>query len=767
MKNKKRIFVGLISAICLTGVASCSTLPLIPENATEKVEFKLSSTEGGSAEIVNGKKNVYHIGDEITVKANAYENYRFGGWSSNEVIVSKNITYTFKLADNTDLEAIFYIKTQLPIYTHIPTEMGDMVNLYEIVNDTDYTWLNIEDVERPHYTFNGWYLDFEYTTELNATNLETYLNSDPTPTEINIYAKLTHNTVNVTFNLYLDDNGTVSQITEGFTNPNVGPFYEGEQLALSDATMESTESYAYPFSGWFTDEAMTTAYTTIELTTNLTVYGKFTKTNITKHTVTWTIDDSIVETDTDVIYGANPEFNGGTPSKESTDQYTYTFSGWKIEGTEDTAIITLADYKVIEDVNFVAVFASSVNSYTISFVDYDDTQLKSETLEYGATPTAPSTPNHGGLTVDPRDNLSCYDDSKLYTFKGWDKEVTTVTGNVTYKATYEERALKDYKYTIKVVGEVNNGTSWSGHALELHETIFSSSTTINGETYYATYYMDEAMTTLATDEAVESGWKTSDTQTFYVSYNKVGSVSENLESINTKLGLSLTSTELPEPSKTGLKKVEILEANSNVQKAYSPSATEYVDLKVTYNSATNAQAAYKAYPQLLDSSVAFIQTSYTEENEYFIIKVSKAEESAETIVEYTFTTSKDGVEESTWQTQIKENHFSSYENNIISSFDCEKVTTGSNGNALKFSSSSTDGTLTLTLSKSIKKVEIEAYAWSNAAAKIAVNNETAQSFANKDGKTRETFTFTLNESTSSIKITATKRFIITNLKFTF
>ena len=68
----------------------------------------------------------------------------------------------------------------------------------------------------------------------------------------------------------------------------------------------------------------------------------------------------------------------------------------------------------------------TVNKYNVTVKNYNDETLKTETLDYGATPVAPET-----APVKP------YDDDNHYTFKGWDKEIAAVTGDVTYTAEFD------------------------------------------------------------------------------------------------------------------------------------------------------------------------------------------------------------------------------------------------------------------------------------------------------------------------------------------
>ena len=68
----------------------------------------------------------------------------------------------------------------------------------------------------------------------------------------------------------------------------------------------------------------------------------------------------------------------------------------------------------------------TVNKYNVTFKNYNDETLKTETLDYGATPVAPET-----APVKP------YDDDNHFTFKGWDKAIAPVTGDVTYTAEFD------------------------------------------------------------------------------------------------------------------------------------------------------------------------------------------------------------------------------------------------------------------------------------------------------------------------------------------
>ena len=82
-----------------------------------------------------------------------------------------------------------------------------------------------------------------------------------------------------------------------------------------------------------------------------------------------------------------------------------------------------AEYaNVTEDLTVKATY--SVKTFTVKFEDWDGTELKSETVAYGQGATAPEEPKREG-----------------YDFTGWDTEFANVTEDVTVKATYAEKVV--------------------------------------------------------------------------------------------------------------------------------------------------------------------------------------------------------------------------------------------------------------------------------------------------------------------------------------
>ena len=122
-----------------------------------------------------------------------------------------------------------------------------------------------------------------------------------------------------------------------------------------------------------------------------------------------------------VIDGGNGVYSG-TPSKASTAQYSYTFTGWS--KTDDNTVDADARQAVTADRSVYACYSSTVRSYTITFANDNNATLQTKTYNYGATPS------YSGSTP-----VSTVDSS--YPWIGWDPAITTVTGNKTYKAKYK------------------------------------------------------------------------------------------------------------------------------------------------------------------------------------------------------------------------------------------------------------------------------------------------------------------------------------------
>ena len=131
--------------------------------------------------------------------------------------------------------------------------------------------------------------------------------------------------------------------------------------------------------------------------------------------VTWEdYDGTILETGVFPIWSV-PVYSWGTPTRESTAQYDYTFDDWNPQ----------VDQVWNDTETYVATYTQSVRNYTITWENYDWTVLDTDSVAYGDTPSYSwATP------TKPSD--AEYD----YTFDGWDPQISAVTWDATYTATF-------------------------------------------------------------------------------------------------------------------------------------------------------------------------------------------------------------------------------------------------------------------------------------------------------------------------------------------
>ncbi len=147
---------------------------------------------------------------------------------------------------------------------------------------------------------------------------------------------------------------------------------------------------------------------TVTVQSNNAEYGSVDKTS-----VTGVVSGTTITQDGDKLTIGETTVTA-TPTA-NTAQYTYAFDSWS--GLPAT---------VTEDAIVTANFTRTVNTYTVTWKNADGTTLETDNnVEYGATPT------YNGATP-----TKAADAENTYTFSGWTPEITAVTGDATYTATF-------------------------------------------------------------------------------------------------------------------------------------------------------------------------------------------------------------------------------------------------------------------------------------------------------------------------------------------
>ena len=324
--------------------------------------------------------------------------YSFGGWYKEELLTNPfNFETELMPANNITL----YAKWTINSYT-ISFNSNGGTSVTAITKNYNEAITQPADPTKVGHEFAGWYND------INLTIAYVFPETMPAA-NVTLYAKWTINTYTVKFY----DEDTITFLEETTVT-------HGSNATYTTPTKDSTVQYEYIFAGW--SESVN------NVTEDLTVYATY---------------DEVLRNYTITFYGREIEYEGinpviqtnslayGTtivapsnPTRESTQQYDYTFSNWNQEFTT-----------VAGDLNIYPVFTATVRSYTVTFYQDDlVTVLKTSEVTYGSGAVAPE---------DPTKEPTARDE---FTFAGWDKDFSNITGDLDVYATY---TVTIREYTVK------------------------------------------------------------------------------------------------------------------------------------------------------------------------------------------------------------------------------------------------------------------------------------------------------------------------------
>lgn len=361
-----------------------------------------------------GDEAVYE-GETPTKPSTNTLTYTFSNWdkelrnvqesfTTNAVFNSSERTYkiTWSNFDGTILSTEYYH------YNDIPSYKGDIPTR--------------EKTDQHSFTFKGW------SPSISSVK-----------TDVNYVAQYDYylNSYSITWLNWDNSLLKTSSVYYGYT-----PVYNGETPTRPDVT-----GYHFVFKGWSPE--------IVPVKGNATYKAEFEKI-VNSYTITWLNWDGSLLRTSSCDHGTIPSYNGSTPKKEGTVQWTYVFKGWSPELVEATA-----------DATYKAVFEQTLATYTITWLNWDGSTLEVDTkVPYGTTP------EYNGETPS-RTSTSVY----TYTFIGWSPEVSQVTKNAVYRAQFKiNYPLFTFKTTTgnectlhkvdpETIGDIIVPETWEGHTV--------------------------------------------------------------------------------------------------------------------------------------------------------------------------------------------------------------------------------------------------------------------------------------------------------------
>ena len=394
-KLGKLLMTLLLAVVSLTAIFAVTACTTKPSGTEYSIVFR--DKDGEKLKTVTVKKGVVpEYTDELpALPANTAEFTYSWKWDKEFVAATSDATYKLVLDSVKNKYEIKFIsdgeqvgETQTVEYGAAATAPADPTKAPTEVNS---------------YTFDGWYTAEEggdavadFTVTGNATY---YAHFTPGVRKYAIVFKFGE-TVVASYELA-----------------------HGATVTIPDAPNRDAVDKVYTFDGWYTAEEGGEKVTAISVSGDAAYYARYTYVT-RKYTVNFKNGDETLQS-TEVEYGATPEYKGETPTRQATAQFTYTFKGWDKEIAEVTG-----------DVTYTATFDKKVNKYTVTFKNGEEV-LQSTEVEYGTTP------EYKGETPTMQATAQF-----TYTFKGWDKEIAAVTGDVTYAATFNQ-TINQYAITLK------------------------------------------------------------------------------------------------------------------------------------------------------------------------------------------------------------------------------------------------------------------------------------------------------------------------------
>ena len=363
---------------------------------------------------VNGEfyaTQTYHYGDVVTApEYSVPTGYTFSGWDIPATMPAENLVLNATLTQN-DYTITYNVNGEF--YATQTYHYGDVVTAPAYEVPTGYTfsgWDVPATMPAENLVVNATLTQNDYTITYNVNGefyaTQTYHYGDVvTAPEYSVPTGYTFSGWDIPATMPAENlvlNATLTQNDYTITYNVNGEFYATQTYHYGDVVTAPAYEVptGYTFSGWDVPATMPAE--------NLVVNATLTQND---YTITYNVNGEFYATQTyhygDVVTA--PEYSVPTG---------YTFSGWDIPATMPAE-------------NLVLNATLTINTYTVTFVDWDGELLSTQTVEHGSGAVAPDAP--------VRDN---------YYFSGWDVDFSVITCDLTVTALYGLRGDVDGDGTV-------------------------------------------------------------------------------------------------------------------------------------------------------------------------------------------------------------------------------------------------------------------------------------------------------------------------------
>jgi uncharacterized repeat protein (TIGR02543 family) len=230
----------------------------------------------------------------------------------------------------------------------------------------------------------------------------------------------------------------------------------------------------YTFDNWYLEESLTTPFTNLVITENITVYAKWT---INTYTVTFNTDGGSAISNVSVNYNQIL-----TPPTAPT-KTGYTFAGWYTDANKTNIYVLTTP--ITQNLTLYA--AWTINTFYVNFDEAGGSEVQDVTIDYNQPVTQPANPTKVG-----------------HTFAGWFTDVertnayvfsSLVTQNITLYAKYEVNT-----YTVNFV--LNGGTAIEAQNVLYEEKLETVNPLYTGHAFMGWFYDEELTLPYADDDLI-------------------------------------------------------------------------------------------------------------------------------------------------------------------------------------------------------------------------------------------------------------------------